>query len=138
MNALDAVALVAEAKIREALADGLLDHLPGAGKPLVLEDLSRLPPEGRMAYTILKNSGFVEAGVAVPRPPEEELSHSAPEEGALHRRLRRLNLLLRRVRRRRGADPGDAILCALPDSPYLPRLLQRVPGPSPAKAQSGA
>jgi hypothetical protein len=128
MNALEAIALVAEGKIREAQADGVFDQLPGAGKPLVLEDLSHLPPEARMARTILKNSGFAGSGQRL--RPEEELARSAPEEGEQNRRLRRLDLLLRRVRRGRGADPADEALPVLPDSPYLPDLLRRLSGPA--------
>jgi transposase InsO family protein len=130
MNALEAIALIAEGKIREAQADGIFDHLPGAGKPLVLEDLSHLPPEARLAHIILKNSGFAGSGQRL--LPEAELARSAPEEGKHNRRLRRLNLLLRRVRRGRGADPADEALPVLPDSPYLPELLRRLPGPAPA------
>jgi hypothetical protein len=129
MNAFDAIALIAEGKIREAQAEGCFDHLPGAGRPLLLEDLSRLPPDARMAYTILKNSGFARPGQGA--GPEEEPARSAPEETARSRRLRRREFLLRRVRRGRGDPPLDGVLPVLPDSPYLPQLLRRLPDPSP-------
>ncbi len=61
MNAFEAIALVAEEKIREAERRGMFDNLPGAGKPLLLEDDSHIAPELRMAYTILKNSGHLES-----------------------------------------------------------------------------
>ncbi|MDR2076709.1 MAG: DUF1992 domain-containing protein [Desulfovibrio sp.] len=131
MNAFEAIALIAEGKIREALENGAFDHLPGAGKPLVLEDLSHLPPETRLAYTILKNSGFVGPGRKTPFRPEEELARSAPEEGDHSRRLRRLDLLLRRVRR--GREAPDGALPVLPDSPYLAQLLRHLSGPSSTK-----
>ena len=41
-------------KIRQAIRNGDLDHIPGKGKPLQLEDLSMVPPELRMSYKILK------------------------------------------------------------------------------------
>ena len=56
---------IAEARIREAMASGQLDDLPGQGKPLNLDDDSGVPEEFRLAYRILKNSGLV--------PPEIEL-----------------------------------------------------------------
>ena len=56
---------IAEAKITQAIAEGLLDDLPGHGKPLAPDDLSRVPPDVRLGYKILRN-----AGVA---PPEIEL-----------------------------------------------------------------
>jgi len=53
-----------EKKISEALARGELDGLPGAGRPLALDDDRLVPEDLRMAYRILKNAGFV--------PPEVE------------------------------------------------------------------
>ncbi len=62
---MDPLALIAEEKIREAMARGEFDNLPGAGKPLALEDDSMVPGELRVAYKILKNAGCL--------PPELEL-----------------------------------------------------------------
>ena len=56
--------LIAERKIAEALERGELDDLPGAGKPLALDDDALVPEDLRMAYRILKNAGYV--------PPELE------------------------------------------------------------------
>ncbi len=50
--------------IRAAIDRGELKNLPGRGKPLDLEEDTNVPPEHRMAFRILKNSGFV--------PPEVE------------------------------------------------------------------
>jgi Domain of unknown function (DUF1992) len=55
---------LAERKIAEAVAKGELDDLPGAGRPLELDDDALVPEELRLAYRILKNAGFV--------PPEVE------------------------------------------------------------------
>ena len=50
---------LAEARIEEAIAQGMLDNLPCAGKPLILAD-DRLVPEGlRAAYRILMNARCV-------------------------------------------------------------------------------
>ena len=57
--------IVAEERIREAMEQGEFDHLPGAGKPLKLEDDAMVPAELRVAYKILRNAGCV--------PPELEL-----------------------------------------------------------------
>jgi hypothetical protein len=62
---MDSLALLAEEKIREAMERGEFENLPGAGKPLRLDDDSMIPPELRVAYRILKNAGFL--------PPELEL-----------------------------------------------------------------
>ena len=65
---------IAEKKIAEAIARGELDDLPGAGKPLELDDDSNVPEDLRVAYRILKNAGFA--------PPEVE---SLREVGQLER-----------------------------------------------------
>ena len=50
--------LLAEKKIAEAVERGELDDLPGAGRPLALDDDALVPEELRMANRILKNAGF--------------------------------------------------------------------------------
>jgi hypothetical protein len=65
---------IAEKKIAEAIARGEFNDLPGAGKPLELDDDANVPEDLRVAYRILKNAGFV--------PPEVE---SLREVGDLER-----------------------------------------------------
>ncbi|WP_241603882.1 DnaJ family domain-containing protein [Rosenbergiella nectarea] len=48
-----------ERQIQEAQQQGQFDNLPGAGKPLVLDDDSQVPENLRMSYRILKMSGFL-------------------------------------------------------------------------------
>ena len=62
---MDLISLLAEEKIKQAEANGEFRNLPGAGKPLELEDLSGVPEDMRMSYKILKNAGYI--------PPEMEL-----------------------------------------------------------------
>jgi len=56
---MDAVTAMAENKIKEAVKNGELDNVKGKGKPLNLEDLSRIPEELRAGYILLKNSGVL-------------------------------------------------------------------------------
>jgi Domain of unknown function (DUF1992) len=98
----------AEARIVEAMERGEFDDLPGSGKPLELEDLSRIPPHLRLGYKVLRNANVL--------PPEVELRREGysldrlieattdPEERAELRRRRRENelryaLLIERNRR---------------------------------------
>ena len=53
--------VIAERRILQAIARGELDGLPGAGKPLALDDDALVPAETRVANRILKNAGFVPA-----------------------------------------------------------------------------
>jgi len=50
---------IAEQKIMEAILNGELDNLPGQGQPLHLDDDHSVPEELRVAYRLLKNSGFL-------------------------------------------------------------------------------
>ena len=56
---------IAEAKITAAMERGEFEDLPGAGRPLELEDHSRIPPHLRAGYRILRNANVL--------PPEVEL-----------------------------------------------------------------
>jgi hypothetical protein len=47
---------IAERKIAEAVSQGELDNLPGAGRPLDLGDDALVPEDMRMANRILKNA----------------------------------------------------------------------------------
>jgi hypothetical protein len=53
-----------ERRIEEARRQGAFDDLPGAGRPLELDDDRLVPEELRVAWRILKNAGYV--------PPEVE------------------------------------------------------------------
>jgi len=74
MNPLDRLA---EQKLAAAIAAGEFDDLPGAGKPLELEDLSQVDEDLRAGYLLLKSA------------------HVLPEEMALKKELLTLGDLLR-------------------------------------------
>lgn len=50
---------LAEEKIRNAIAAGEFDNLPGQGKPLDLAEPPGVRPEDRLGYLTLKNGGFL-------------------------------------------------------------------------------
>ena len=75
MSGLTLLDALAEARIEEAIARGELDGLPGAGRPLVLDDDRLIPEELRAAYRLLKNAGFV--------PPEVEARRDVADLVAL-------------------------------------------------------
>jgi hypothetical protein len=54
---------VAEERIREAIARGEFDNLPGAGRPLDLEDYFKTPEGLRAAFSVLKNAHCAPAEV---------------------------------------------------------------------------
>jgi hypothetical protein len=54
---------IAEQRIREAMEQGHFENLPGAGRPLNLEDYFSTPEDLRMAYSILRNANCAPAEV---------------------------------------------------------------------------
>ena len=102
---------IAEGRIREAIEQGVFENLPGAGKPLDLEEYFNTPEELRVAFSILKNANCT--------PPEVELlkeisrlEHAVAEASdaatqstfrrtLAHRRMQLAIALERRVPRKR-------------------------------------
>ena len=72
---MDAIRLLAESKIRAAMARGEFDNLPGRGRPLRLDDLSRVPAELRMGFKLLRNADCL--------PPELEARKEVARLGTL-------------------------------------------------------
>lgn len=93
---------IAEQRIQEAQKRGEFENLPGAGRPLHLEDMSNVPEELRMAYTILRNANCL--------PPELEerkdiqkladLLENCDDERERLRQMERLRFLILRARMR--------------------------------------
>ena len=91
---------LAERRIAQAIANGELDDLPGAGKPLDLDDDALIPQDLRLAYRILKNAGFVPAEVqelSEIRQLEELVVRGDSDASAHSRAVRKLALLRTRI-----------------------------------------
>ena len=76
---------LAEQRIAEAVSRGELDDLPGAGRPLDLDDHTLVPEELRVAHRILRN-----AGVAPPEVKRLELMKARVERRYYRKVLARL------------------------------------------------
>ena len=57
-------------KIKKAIAEGEFDNLPGKGKPIDYTGYSALPEHLRIAYQMIKNSGFVPEEVRLKKEME--------------------------------------------------------------------
>ena len=90
---MDAIAFIAEQRIREALDRGEFDNLPGAGRPLELEDDSDVPEDLRMACKVLRNAGYLSSDGNRPGSLPELLQDHADERDTV-RRMRKLDALL--------------------------------------------
>ena len=87
---MDAIAWIAEQRIRDAVEQGLFDNSPYRGRPLRLEEDASIPPELRMAFKVLKDAACLPPEVALRREIASlsELLDTIAE-GEERRRLRR-------------------------------------------------
>jgi DnaJ homologue, subfamily C, member 28, conserved domain len=114
---------LAERHIQQAAQRGEFDDLPGAGKPLVLDDDALIPEELRAGYRLLKNAGYL--------PPELRLNKEIKEAeqmlacvrdgGERDKAERRLCWL----RLRLGQSRGDGVDFDI-ERRYREKLLQKL------------
>ena len=114
---MDAISIIAEQRIREACERGAFDSLPGAGKPLELEDDSHIPEDLRMAYKLLKNAGYVPEEVL----DRKEALEKCGDEQEKVRQMKKLEVVIARIKARHPNAPvlGDG-------SPYYERVVSRI------------
>lgn len=104
---------LAEEKIREAIAAGEFAYLPGKGQPLKLEEPPGIRPEDRLAYIVLKNSGFLPEYLQLRKEFETALQELEQFQARCRERLekhlevgRQLNLLQKRSQASLPQAPG--------------------------------
>lgn len=119
---MDIFALIAEQRIQDAEKNGAFDNLPGKGRPLDLESDAAVPEELRMAYTVLRNAGYVPPEVADRRELDDllDLLERCPEEREKVSQMRRLEALVFRLNRQ-----GRSLALEANDA-YYARVLARV------------
>ena len=111
---MDLFHIIAEEKIKQSIKDGEFDRLPGRGKPLNLEDLSGVPEELRMAYTIMKNAGYTEEETALRKElmTIEDLIKKCDDNGEKEKLKTQLNekmLRFNRLMSKRGVQTNSAM-----------------------------
>lgn len=98
-----------EEKIREAMANGEFDNLPGKGKPIDLDAYFATPEDVRIAYSVLKSSGFVPEEAQLLKDVEslKEALNNCPDNDEKTRikrlideKILKLNMLIEHYRRR--------------------------------------
>jgi hypothetical protein len=90
---------IAERRIQEAIRDGEFEDLPGAGKPLELEDDSHIPEDLRVAYKVLKNANCVPPEISLRKEiaKTEDLLANMEDTKAKYRQIKKLNFLIMRL-----------------------------------------
>ena len=123
MNLLESLA---EAHLEAAVERGEFDNLPGAGRPLRLDDDRDVPPDLRVGFRLLKNAGFVPPEIQTRREiqsVEDLLAVAAPKSAESTRLTRRLRWLETRLGESRR---GRALLA---DRRYGDRVRERLGRP---------
>ena len=113
---------LADRRIIDAEKDGEFENLPGAGKPLDLYEDPMIPEDLRMAYRILRNSGYVPPEVHALRELRELECFVEQAEGDIRARgVRRLEMLRMKLELE---NPQRASLFAR--SGYVERAAERM------------
>ncbi len=115
---------IAERKILQAMEEGAMADLSHwKNKPLPHDDLSHLPEDLRMAYRLLKRSGYVPEEVLLRKEivQVEQLLSTCTDEKEKIRQLKRISCLKTKLECRMGRsiELGE-------DGPYYEQVVDRL------------
>jgi len=90
---------IVEERILDAQRKGGFDNLPGAGKPLDLEDSCAVPEDLRVAYKILKNADYIPPELELKKEirKTEELLEGMEDTAEKYKTLKKLNYMIMKV-----------------------------------------
>lgn len=117
------LASIAERKISQAIEDGTLDCSKFKNKPLVYEDDSFVPADLKMAYKMLKNSGYLPAEIETRKEIHnlEQLIAKTEDAHLRLKQMKKLNVLMMKLDSQRSTpssinDQND----------YFDRVIEKV------------
>jgi DnaJ homologue, subfamily C, member 28, conserved domain len=119
----DALARIAERKILEAIEAGELNSEKWKNKPLPLDDDRFVPEDLKMAYKILKNSGYLPPEIEAKKEIKklEDLIACTEDEHVRLKQMKKLNLLLMKLDARRSTPSNIAA-----QDDYYRKVVERV------------
>jgi hypothetical protein len=105
MTIFSAINLIAERRIEEAIKDGKLNHPAWRNRPLPVEESPQIPNDLKMAYKILKNSGFLPPEIETRKEIKklEELIASTEDEHTRVKQIKKLNFLVMKLNNYRSS-----------------------------------
>jgi hypothetical protein len=103
---IEAIRLIAERKICEAIEDGRLQTEGWRNKPLPVRNDSMVPAELRMAYKILKNAGYLPHEIETRKEIQqiEDLLANCQDEYTRVKQIKKLNYLILKLNTMKGAS----------------------------------
>ena len=107
---MDFLTSIAEQKILKAMEDGDLNSSKWKNKPLPLEDDHLVPEDLKIAYKMLKNSGYLPPEVEERKEIKriEDLIAATEDEHERLRQMKKLNILLMKVEEKRSFSSNIA------------------------------
>ncbi len=120
---MDALARIAERKILEAIEAGELTSGKWKNKPLPLDDDRFVPDDLKMAYKILKNSGYLPPEIEARKEIKkiEDLIACTEDEHIRLKQMKKLNLLLMKLDARRSTPSNIAA-----QDDYYRKVVERI------------
>ena len=120
---MDALSRIAERKILEAIEAGELILGKWKNKPLPLDDDRFVPDDLKMAYKILKNSGYLPPEIEVKKEIKklEDLIACTEDEHVRLKQMKKLNLLLMKLDARRSTPSNIAA-----QDDYYRKVVERI------------
>ncbi len=120
---MDSLARIAEQKILQALEKGDLNSEKWKNKPLPLDDDRFVPDDLKMAYKILKNSGYLPPEIEEKKEVQrlEELILATEDEHERVKQMKKLDVLLMKVDAKRSHPSNIAS-----QDDYYSKVVERV------------
>jgi hypothetical protein len=119
----DALARIAERKILEAMKEGDLNSEKWKNTPLPLDDDRFVPDDLKMAYKILKNSGYLPPEIETKKEIKklEDLIACTEEEHIRLKQMKKLNVLLMKLEAKRSTPANIAT-----QDDYYRKVVERI------------
>ncbi len=120
---MESLARIAEQRILEAMKTRKLTSEKWKNKPLPLDDDRHIPDDLKMAYKILKNSGYLPPEIEEKKEVQrlEELIAATEDEHERLRQMKKLNVLLMKIDAKRSKPSNIA-----QQDDYYRRVVERV------------
>ena len=95
MSILSAIQIIAERRIEEAVRDGKLEVPEWRNRPLPLDSDPFVPADLKMAYKLLKNSGYLPPGIELRKEIDklEDQINATEDEHTRVKQIKKLNFL---------------------------------------------
>ena len=120
---MDALARIAEQKILQAMQEGDLNSEKWKNKPLPLDDDRFVPDDLKMAYKILKNSGYLPPEIEAKKEINklEDLIACTEDEHIRLKQMKKLNVLMMKLEARRSSPANIAA-----QDDYYRKVVERI------------